>query len=365
VPDFAPLSINLDLTTACNYACDHCVDMEILNTGIKFDHAKLLSSLETMAKKGLRSVIVIGGGEPTLYPYFAETIRFMKSLDLQVAIVSNGAGNQKIADMCDCLDENDWARLSLDSGTDPTFQKMHKPKKPITLEQICSLVPVIRQRNPRLTVGFSYIVTWKGATINDLSIVENIHEIAQAAALAREHQFSYIAYKPFLSRAKANNAEIIDLHRDSDELDGILPEIRSQIAQAKKLATPEFRVFETTGMKALTSRQFELLGRQPRRCHMQFFRQVLSPLGTYNCPVYRNQPHGRVGDKNAYASVASFDETRRRVAGHIDNFDATATCAEVTCPYNDANWWIEDLISNPDRLDALVPDTASPPDYFL
>ena len=46
VPDFAPLSINLDLTTACNYQCDHCVDLDILNTGIRFDHEKLLSSLQ-------------------------------------------------------------------------------------------------------------------------------------------------------------------------------------------------------------------------------------------------------------------------------------------------------------------------------
>ena len=44
VPDFAPISINLDLTTACNYACDHCVDLDILNTGIRFDHDKLLAS---------------------------------------------------------------------------------------------------------------------------------------------------------------------------------------------------------------------------------------------------------------------------------------------------------------------------------
>ena len=31
VPDLVPLSINLDLTTACNYRCDHCIDWDILN----------------------------------------------------------------------------------------------------------------------------------------------------------------------------------------------------------------------------------------------------------------------------------------------------------------------------------------------
>ena len=45
MPNFAPVSINLDLTTGCNFACDHCVDKEILNKGIRFDHQRLLDSL--------------------------------------------------------------------------------------------------------------------------------------------------------------------------------------------------------------------------------------------------------------------------------------------------------------------------------
>ena len=56
-----PISINLDLTTACNYKCDHCVDLDILNTGIRYDYDKLKAGLKEMAERGLRSVIVIGG----------------------------------------------------------------------------------------------------------------------------------------------------------------------------------------------------------------------------------------------------------------------------------------------------------------
>jgi MoaA/NifB/PqqE/SkfB family radical SAM enzyme len=80
--DDVPISINLDLTTACNYACDHCVDFEILNTGARYDHEKLLASLELLAKRGLKSVIVIGGGEPTTYPKFEEAMIRMKDLGL-------------------------------------------------------------------------------------------------------------------------------------------------------------------------------------------------------------------------------------------------------------------------------------------
>src|SRR6516165_5149552 len=101
-PEYAPVSINLDLTTACNYACDHCVDFEILNTRTGFTHERLLDSLSVMARKGMRSVIVIGGGEPTVYPHFTETIRYMKRLGLQVSIVSNGSRMGKIAEIADC-----------------------------------------------------------------------------------------------------------------------------------------------------------------------------------------------------------------------------------------------------------------------
>ena len=364
VPDFAPISINLDLTTACNYACDHCVDLDILNTGIRFDHDKLLSSLQLMAERGMKSVIVIGGGEPTLYPKFEETIRFMKNLGLQIAIVSNGAGNAKIAKVADCMDAQDWVRLSLDSGSDETFQPMHKPRKGISLLDICARVPDIKAANPDVTVGFSYIVTWRGAHINDTSIVENLHEIAMAAKLARDSQFDYISFKPFLTRDEVNNAEVIDIKAQQD-LDDIIDRIQAQVDEAVQLETDTFRVHRSTGLKAMLNRQTQTLARQPQQCHMQFFHQVLSPLGLYNCPVYRNQEHGKLGDKNANADELSYDATRRATADLVRNFNATTECEKVTCLYNDVNWWIERLIQNPEQLDRLKTDTTAEADYFL
>ena len=364
VPDFAPLSINLDLTTACNYRCDHCVDLDILNTGIRFEHEKLLASLELMASRGLRSVIVIGGGEPTLYPKFAETIRFMKALKLQVAIVSNGTGNKKIAEVADCMDGQDWVRLSLDSGSNPTFQAMHNPRKDFVLQEICAVVPDIKAANPDLTVGFSYIVTWQGAFINDTNIVENLHEISQATRLARDSKFSYISFKPFLTRDELNNAEVIDISHQQNFEDTI-GRIQAQIDEAVLLETDDFKVHRSTGLKAMLQGKIQTLGLQPRQCHMQFFRQVLSPLGLYNCPVYRNQDHGRLGSKNALADELSYEATRGVTAELVQRFDAASNCRKVTCLYNDVNWWIEHLIENPQQLDGLHSDANALPDYFL
>jgi hypothetical protein len=213
-------------------------------------------------------------------------------------------------------------------------------------------------------VGFSYIVTWRGANINDTDIVENLHEIAQAARLARDSQFNYISFKPFLTRDEFNNAEVIDIDRQKNQQETVT-KIQAQIDEAVKLETPDFRVLQSTGLKAMLRGQIQALAKQPQQCHMQFFRQVLSPLGLYNCPVYRNQDHGRLGDKNAAADELAYDATRTQTGELIRSFNATTSCEKVTCLYNDVNWWIERLITNPEQLEQLQTSSGDAPDYFL
>lgn len=364
VPALAPLSINLDLTTACNYRCDHCVDFDILNKPTRYDDQCLFDSLAVLAEHGLRSVIIIGGGEPTLYPRFAAAIRHLKSLRLKVGIVTNGGRLDRVLEVADALEAGDWVRLSLDAGTDATFQAMHRPRRPITLEQICSSVPLIKQANPRVSVGFSYIVVWRGCTANDAAIHENVDEMVSAARLAKEHSFDYISFKPFLTRAEENNAEVVGLVQQSELLEQVVAAIRRNVDEAKELNDDRFTVVESTNLKVLENGTYRNYTEQTRNCHMTFFRQVMSPLGLYNCPVYRNVPQAKVGQKDGYATHAELVNTSRRTLHLIDSFNASAECREVTCLYNHANWFIEDLIEHPDKLDELE-DSAERHDYFL
>ncbi len=363
-PDRAPVSINLDLTTACNYACDHCVDMDILNMGIKYAYDKLVASLERMCDKGMKSVILIGGGEPTVFPKFGQIVELLKDRGCQVSVVSNGSGMRRIDEVGERFDQDDWIRLSLDSGTDPTFQAMHKPKKAITLEQICADVKEVKTKFPNLRIGFSFIVTWKGAFTNDSKIVENIHEIETATKLAKDHLFDYISVKPFLVRSPDNNAEILGVNDSWTDFDDIIARIRASVEVAKQHESDTFKVVESTNLRVLENKSYAKYMKQPRNCHFTYFRQVLSPLGLYNCPVYRHVPQAQLAEKHAYASDEEYQETRKSMGKLIQTFDASCECKEVTCLYNSANWMIEDLIQNPEKLETLE---ASPErnDYFL
>jgi len=368
-PPIAPVSINLDLTTACNYRCDHCIDWDILNTPNKHEEEKLKSAMKEMRDRGMRSVILIGGGEPTVYPGFSPMVRYLKSLGLQIAVVSNGSGNRKILEIADCLDERDWVRLSLDSGTNDTFVKMHKPvDKKVSLESICEWVPKVKAVNPRFKYGFSFIITWTGAERHDedagqVKVVENLHEIVQATRLAREHQFDYISLKPFLVRSESGS-EVMDPDKAEAHLSSIVQRIRANVDEAKTYATETFKVLESTNLRMLEKGTWKDFTNQPKTCHMQAFRQVLTPTGLYNCPAYRGVERAKIAGKEAYADAPSADATNRGLGQILDRFDAHHECAAVTCLYNDVNWWLEGLVKGEAALD---PDTAGEErfDYFL
>jgi hypothetical protein len=129
--------------------------------------------------------------------------------------------------------------------------------------------------------------------------------------------------------------------------------IRRRLDQASQLADEGFRVVESTNLRVLANGTYRQFTRQPGTCHMTFFRQVVSPLGVFNCPVYRNAPAARIGGKAAYATDAAERATSRDTLRTIESFDAAARCREVTCLYNHANWFIEDLIEDPHGLEEL------------
>lgn len=342
-PASAPVSINLDLTVACNYRCTHCIDWDILNTKHRLAEDEVRESILALKERGLKSVILIGGGEPTLYPGFSDFVGFLKELELSVAIVSNGSRGDRLMEAAAHLDELDWIRLSLDSGSNELFRAMHQPNGSTDLDEICGWVTKIKAAHPKPRLGFSYIIVWRGAHRDDEALHENIHEIAMAARRAKDAGFDYLSLKPVLERQE-DGAEVMDPERAEAELQEVLGRVRAEIAVAKELEDENFDVYVSTNLRSLEDGSWKSLARQPKVCHMQALRQVLTPMGVYNCPAHRGVDKALLGGKTLHASGGCGSALGKI----LDEFDASQECAQVTCLYHDVNWWIEGLIEGKD-----------------
>ena len=97
---------------------------------------------------------------------------------------------------------------------------------------------------------------------------------------------------------------------------------------------------------------------------MQAMRQVLTPTGLYNCPAHRGVEKAKIAGPNAYRDPDSAAQTGGALLQILDSFDASHECREVTCLYNEANWWLEKIIGDP-TVDLEAELGAERLDYFL
>ncbi len=352
-PSFGPVSINLDLTSACNFACPHCVDSGIINTGEYLAADCVKRSIDTLCAAGLKSVIIIGGGEPALHRDFEELLRFIKSSDLQVGIVTNGTRLDRVAPAAAMLQDKDWLRLSIDAATQQTFEASHKPKIPVTLQEILSSACDIKRSNPALSLGYSFVIVWEGLQLNGKPLQQNVSEMADAVRLAAEHQFDYVSFKPCLIRLADSQKESLLPDTDKSNEERIRDNIRRNLDMARAASRGETDILESVNLTALINNEVVELKNQPQTCHMQYFRTVLAPSGIFHCPAFRGVDKARIGKSDDYDGSASFHETLRTVAGSIDAFNAHEECRDVGCFYHHANCRIEDFILSGRPVDEL------------
>jgi len=351
LPKSGPLFINLDLTTDCSYSCPFCVDAHVIDSGRKFSYKQVVSTIDVLARRGLKSVLLIGGGEPTLHPNFGEIVKYLKSKKLQVGIVTNGSFMGKIINVADSLGKGDWVRLSLDAGKNDTFQALHRPKIKISLAEICENVSKLKSVNKDLMVGFSYVIVWNGIDMNGTRLAPNMNEIPLAAKLARESGFDYISFKPCL--LKVANVESL-LYCETDKFKkNILPKIKDKIKEAEKIATDKFKVVTTQNLKAAFGDKFAESRLQSPQCHTQVFRQILTPTGVYHCPAFRGFDRAKIGEANAFATEKKIDNTILTNYKNLVRFNPCQQCRDIACFYNQTNRWVEEFIQSGKNVEEI------------
>lgn len=343
LPDCAPISINLDLTAACNFACPHCVDSGIINTGEALSLGNIKASLKTLTDHGLKSVILIGGGEPTLHPNFAEILTYAKELRLQVGLVTNGSRLHKVLPLAGLFEERDWVRLSIDAATEDTFFAAHRQASGVTLEGILANAKALKAANPKVQLGYSFVVVWEGIEMGGRELTANVSEMAGAVKLARAHGFDYISFKPCLVRLEGSGREALFNGTVTDEERRIVSAVSQNLAAAHAAAEGQLKVLESVNLRAMLENKVVELKHQPATCHSQFFRTVVAPAGIFHCPAFRGVEKGRIANCDGYASEESFQQTQATLAESLRSFDACSECNVVVCFYHHVNWWIENL----------------------
>jgi len=184
-----PVMAELDLTDACNHRCSWCVYKGKVIYSKNFTYDQLNKVFGALSRTPIRSVIIKGGGEPTISPIFAKSLYCARKHNLKVAVETNGSRfvGRNLQAVLDCCE---WVRISLDAATSGTHTLIHKPYQAerdgfdYILKNIRNLLYKRDVVNSHVTVGLNF-------TTHKM----NYKEIVPAGCLAKELGVDYISFR--------------------------------------------------------------------------------------------------------------------------------------------------------------------------
>jgi len=87
---FAPVTVDLALTRACNYGCHFCYAMLQENEKNIITKDVIYNFLDDAAEVGVRGISLVGDGESSISPVFVDTIKHGNQNGISMAVASNG-----------------------------------------------------------------------------------------------------------------------------------------------------------------------------------------------------------------------------------------------------------------------------------
>lgn len=227
-----PIEVEISPSGACNHRCIFCAVDYIGYQPNYLDKNIILRDILAMSKKGLKSVICSGEGEPLLNVNMPDIANGIKACGVDVAMSTNGAlfTKDKIKE---CLGAFTWVRYSVASMEENSYEKIQRGKSGDLDRVKTNLEEAVRfKRDQKLhtTLG-----------VQCLLMSENVAQLPDMAKQLREIGVDYLTVKPYSHHLHSENAFEIDYER--------MLELEQELNQ---YATDEFSVyFRANAMKKM------------------------------------------------------------------------------------------------------------------
>lgn len=324
-----PAQVQLILSDLCNQDCGFCAyrmsgyasnqhfgvvrpDGTINQNPARFIPAdKAVEILHDCARMGVKAVQFTGGGEPTVHPQHMEVFEIALSLGLQCALVTNGQILRSGWD--EILPRFSWIRVSLDAGRAETYAKVRRVHE-------SGFGKALGNIRAMADAGVTYL------GVSFIVLKENLAEIEQAAALAKEAGADSIRFGAFFS------------NEDAGYYTDILPHAKERIEQATIFHDSDrFRVINMLPGRVEDLKQgapdYAFCGYQQFNCY------IGADLNVYRCCDTAYNDRGLTGSLKNQSFLDFWASQAKQTA--YESFDARGC---TRCAFNGKNRVINQLV---------------------
>lgn len=309
-----PFVVELDPTAACDLACPGCISEDIVAAGGRFSNDRLMKLGQEFKEAGVRAVILIGGGEPLAHPKVGEFMQFLGENDIDIGITTNGSFIHRHLDII--AEYSSWTRVSMDAGTDELFSILRPSKKGASkfdqiINNMRALAPIRKGK-----LGFSYLIQTES---DGLGLVSNIHEIYEAAVLARDIGCDYFEVKPTY-QFRDDVAHSLMKHDPS-----LMARAKEEVERLDELETDDFKIMTAINLKYSFAGVDVAQMKGYKKCPSTHLRTTVTSGGVYVCPYWRGKTDMRIGDVNEMSFSEMWRGQQRQEV--MDRLDVSKDCS--------------------------------------
>ncbi len=156
----APITIDMALTRACNFACEYCYAMLQENDRKVITREVIFDFLEDCAEIGVKGISFVSDGESTISPVFADAVRRGSELGLSMAVGTNGLALTKMR-LEEILPHLTYLRVNISAGERDRYAQI-MGVKPEWFDRVCQnirdMMEIKRRDDLAVTVGMQMVV---------------------------------------------------------------------------------------------------------------------------------------------------------------------------------------------------------------
>lgn len=182
----APITIDMSLTRACNYACHFCYAMLQENERQVISQKVIYDFLEDCADIGVKAISLVSDGESTISPVFIDTVVRGHELGLSMAVGTNGfvLNRRKLEEVLPSLT---YLRVNISAGERSRYAEIMGVKEKWfdrVIQNIRDMVDIKKKNNLDVTIGLQMVV-----------MPEYEDQILPLARLGKELRPDYLIFK--------------------------------------------------------------------------------------------------------------------------------------------------------------------------
>lgn len=197
----APVRVVLEPTNLCNHNCIFCFYSNFRDDNkVYLSSEKLFELAEDFKKLGVKSVSLVGGGEPMIHPAIYDLIHWFYKNKILISITTNGSAC-KDTEIDTIVRASTYIRVSLNAASVQTHNIINAPKSS-QFERIINNIEKLRKHRDK--IGANMLIGIKNAIFD-----KNFHEIEEMIALGERLEVDYIMFAAVVGESPSSR-QILD-----------------------------------------------------------------------------------------------------------------------------------------------------------